>query len=95
MWCIQEIFRGTRQRFPPKYIENTFWIKSTFRSLEIHSKRSYKICIRSVILGGLECFRDYKSFSFVLPKILDVIQRITKERILLITLFITFLNPKF
>ena len=32
--------RGTQQRFPPKFIENTFWaIQSTFRSLEIHSNQ--------------------------------------------------------
>ena len=30
----------------------------------MHSKRSYKICIpRSVILGNLECCRNYKDFS--------------------------------
>ena len=57
----------------------------------MHSKRSYKICICSVILGELESFRNYKGFSFIL-KILDVIQRITKVRILPILHHI--LNPK-
>ena len=38
----------------------------------MYSKRSYKICIGSVILEELES-RNYKGFSFVLPKILDVI----------------------
>ena len=48
----------------------------------MHSQHSYKIYICSVILGELEYFRNYKGFSFILPKILDVIQRITKVRIL-------------
>ena len=39
--------------FLSKYIENTFQaIQSTFRYLEMHSKRRYKICICSVILSG-------------------------------------------
>ena len=29
----------------------------------MHSKRSCEICIRSVILGQLECFPNYKNFS--------------------------------
>ena len=70
-------------------------IKSTpLRSLEMHSKRRYKIGIRSVILGGLESFRDYKGFSVIFPKPLDTIERFTKERIFLIPLFITFLKAK-
>ena len=48
-------------------------IQSTFRSLEMHSKRRYKICICSVILGELESFRNYKGFSIIFPKILDEI----------------------
>ena len=48
----------------------------------MQSKHSYKIYICSVILGELESFRNYKGFSFILPKILDVIQRTTKVRIL-------------
>ena len=47
---------------------------STFRSVEMHSRRRYKICICSVILGELESFQNYKGFS-VLPKILDAIER--------------------
>ena len=47
--------RGTQRRFLPKCIENTFQaIQSIFRSLEMHSRRRYKICICSVILGELE-----------------------------------------
>ena len=58
---------------PPKYTE-----KSTFRSLEMHSKRPYKIvsCICSVILHDpweLESFRNYKGFSITFPKILGAI----------------------
>ena len=70
-------------------------IKSTpLRSLEMLSKRRYKIGIRSVILGGLESFRNYKGFSLIFPKPLDTIERFTKERIFLIPLFITFLKAK-
>ena len=39
----------------------------------MHSKRRYKICICSVILGELEHFRNYKGFSIIFPKILDAI----------------------
>ena len=36
--------RGTQRRFPPKYIENTFWaIQGTFRCLEMDSKRRYDL----------------------------------------------------
>ena len=45
---------------PPKCIENTFsLIQSTFKSLEMHSKRRYKSCICLVVLGQLESFRNY------------------------------------
>ena len=57
------------RRFPPKDIGNTFEaISGTFGSLQMHSKWSYIICICSVILGELEYFRNYKGFSFKLPK---------------------------
>ena len=55
-------------------IENT--LQSTFRSLQMHStdsKRPYKLCICSVILGELESFRNYKGFCIIFPKILDAI----------------------
>ena len=42
-------------------------------SLEMHSKRRYKICTRSGILGELESFRNYKSFGIIFTKILDAI----------------------
>ena len=43
-------------------------------SLEMHSKRRYKICICSGILGELdESFRNYKSFGIIFTKILDAI----------------------
>ena len=48
----------------------------------------------SVILGELTSFRNYKGLSFIIPKILNTMKRITKVRIFLIPLFITFLNPK-
>ena len=60
----------------------------------MHSKRRYKICICSVILGELEAFRNYKGFNVIYPKILDAVERFTKVRIFLIPLSITFLNPK-
>ena len=61
--------RCTQRRFPPRDIENTFQtIQSIFRSLEMHSQRSYKICICSVILREVESFRNYQGFSFILPK---------------------------
>ena len=64
--------RGTQRWFPPKYIENTFQaIQSTFRYLEMHSKRCYKTCICSVIRRKLESFRNYKVLSIIFPKILD------------------------
>ena len=66
--------RGAQRRFPPKYTENTVRaIQSTFRSLEVYSKRGNKICICSVILGDLQSFRYYKGFSIAFPKILDAI----------------------
>ena len=52
---ITIIIRGTQRRFPLKCIENTFQaIQSTFSSLEMHSKRCYKICICSFVLGRLD-----------------------------------------
>ena len=72
--------RGTQQRFPPKCIETTFfknypqkYSESTFRSLEIHSKRHNKIYICSVILGELESFGNYQGFRIVFSKIIDSI----------------------
>ena len=60
----------------------------------MHSKRRYKICICSVILGELEPFRNYKGFSDIFPKILDAVERFTIVRIFLTPLSITFWNPK-
>ena len=67
---------------------------STFRCLEMHSTRRYKICICSVIPGALESSRNCKGFSIIFPKILDAIWRITKVRNFLISLSIAFLSPK-
>ena len=58
-------------------------VRSTLSSLEKLSKRRYKICICSVILGKLESFRNYSGFSINFPKI----SRITKVIIFL------FLSP--
>ena len=51
----------------------------------MHSKLRYKICV--CILEELECLRNYKGFSIIFPKILDAIQRITKVKIFVISLF--------
>ena len=69
-------------------------IQSSFRFLEIHSKRRYKLCIRSIILGHFESFRNFKGFSIIFPKVLDAVYRFTKVGIFLIPTSITFLSPK-
>ena len=84
------LHRGTQRRFLPKCTA----FQSTLRSLEMHSKWRYKICICSVIIGNLEAFRNYKGFSVIFPKRLDTIERFTKMRIFLIPHSIIFLNPK-
>ena len=67
---MRALFRGTQRRFP----QNTFQaIQSTFSSPEMHSKRCYKICICSVVLGQLESFRNYKGLRIIFQKILDAI----------------------
>ena len=48
-------------------------IQRAVRSLKMHSKRRYKTCICSVILGELESSRNYKGLSIIFPKILDAI----------------------
>ena len=58
----------------------------------MNSKRRYKIWIYSVILGQLECFRNQKGFSIILPKIVDAIIRITKVSLIFLTPSITFLK---
>ena len=90
---VCSVNRGTQRRFPPKFVENTFYaiIQSSFRCLEIHYKRRCKICICSVTLGD---FRNFKVFSIIFAKILDAIYRFTKVRVFLIPISITFLNPK-
>ena len=92
---LRALFGGTERRFPPKCIENTFKaIRSTFRSLEMHSKRRHKICICSVALKQLESFRNYKGFGIIVSKILDAILSFTKKGIFLILLSVAFSNPK-
>ena len=60
----------------------------------MHSKQRFKICICSVIQEELEFFRNYKGFSIIFLKLFGAIYQITKVRIFLIPLSITFLNPK-
>ena len=52
-------------------ILKTLFRKSTFRFLEIHSYRRYKIYICSIILGQLESFRNYPGFSIIFQKIYE------------------------
>ena len=66
----------------------------SLRSLEMHSKRYYKICICLVILGELERFGNYKGFRIIFQKTLHTIKGFTKVRIFLTPLSITVLNPK-
>ena len=42
---------------------------SALKSLAMHSKRGYKICICLVIQGELEAFQNYKGFSFIFLKV--------------------------
>ena len=44
----------------------------------MYSKWHYKICLYSVILQELEDFRNFKGYSVIFPKSLDVIERFTK-----------------
>ena len=46
----------------------------------MNSKRRYKICICSVILGKLEVFWNYKGFSVIFLNILDATEQLTKYR---------------
>ena len=71
IWLEQvvKLHSGTQWRFPSKYLEHTFYaIHSSFRSLEIHPTR-HRFC--SFMLGDFECFRNYKGFGIIFPKILD------------------------
>ena len=63
--------RSTQRGFPHKNIENTFWvIQSACRSLEMHSKRCFKICICSVIrLGELSLFKITRALVSFLQKL--------------------------
>ena len=84
-------YRDSQRRFPPKCIENSFWpIQSTFRSLEIHSKRRYKIYICSAVPGQLEPFRNYTDYF---PENFASIHRFY-ESDFLIPLSIAFWIPK-
>ena len=60
---------------PTTIADDSMAMHSTFKSVEMHSKRRYKICICSVILGELEAFQNFKGFSVIFPKILDAIER--------------------
>ena len=81
---IVHLARKPKDGFPPEYVENTFQaIQSTFRSLEMHSKRRYKIVISSVI-REFKSFRNYKGFSITFPKILGAILDFNSRRSLIL-----------
>ena len=57
-----------------EYIANTFWaVQNTFRPLEMHSDRRFKIWICSAIYRELESFRNYKGFKIIFSKTSDAI----------------------
>ena len=83
--------RGSQRWLPSRYIKNTFYaIHSTFRSLGMYmySKRRYKICTCSVILGQFQPFQNHKGFNIIFPKILDTIKLLQKWE------FFWLLSPK-
>ena len=79
-------------------LKTLFWLSRVLLDLLkcILRSRSCKVCICSVILGELESFRNFKGFSITFPKILDAIWSVLRNRvrIVMISLSITFLNPK-
>ena len=83
--------RGSQRWLPSRYIKNTFYaIHSTFRSLGMYmySKRRYKICTCSVILGEFQPFQNHKVFNIIFPKVLDTIKLLQKWE------FFWLLSPK-
>ena len=94
--CYQSISspRGTQRRFPPKRTEKSSQvIQSPFRSLEMHSKRRYKICICSS-QRNLRLFEITRASVLLSRKFQKQLNVFTKKRIFLIPLIFTFLNPK-
>ena len=76
-------------------LKNLFRLPTVlFRSLEMHSKRCYKICIHSVMPGEPEAFWNYEGFGVIFPKILGANASFTKVIIFLIPLSIKILNPE-
>ena len=70
--------------------------ESSFKNLEMHYKRRYKICISSLILGELWSFEITNAFkSIIFPKTVDEIGRITKvSHFVIVPNAITCLNPR-
>ena len=65
---------NSRRRSRDSALKTLFWLSKVLLDLlEKHSKRRCKICICSVILGELECIRNYKGLRIIFPKILDEI----------------------
>ena len=60
----------------------------------MHSKRRYKICICSVILGELESFRNYNGLQYYFPENFRCNLAHYEKEMFLIPLSITFLNQK-
>ena len=67
--CAMAVGRGTSDGFLLNVLKQ---LLGYLVYLEI-SKRRYKSCICSVILGQLESFRNYKGFSIFVPEISDEI----------------------
>ena len=76
-------FRSNRER-NDGFLQNTIntfqAVQGTFRSLEIHSERRYKIFICSVILGELKYFQNYRGFSIIFPKFKAVQFNVSRKR---------------
>ena len=94
---LAAFYRSTQPWFPVNALKSLHRvILNTFGSLEMHSKRRYKICTCSLssTSGNLRLFETRAVLLSQFPKILDAIARFTKVRIFLFPLTIIFLNPK-
>ena len=73
MAMAHSLFQGpvTQRRFLLNTLKTLFklsWSSLIYKSLEMHPKWRYKICICSVILGKIESYRNYKSLSIIFRK---------------------------
>ena len=76
--------RGTQRRFPPKYIDNTFWLSKALLDLyKCILSGAMKIFIFSIIPGERESFQITRASVYYFPENFKIL-------IFLITLPITF-----